>query len=74
MQKKPMHKKVKANLSKSKYFVGLQCLKRLYLRCYQPELAGETDEQQQAIFDQGKEVGLLAQKAFPPGTGTRPKL
>jgi hypothetical protein len=58
----------KANLSKSKYLAGLQCLKRLYLQCYQPELAGETDEQQQAIFDQGKEVGLLAQKAFTSGT------
>lgn len=57
----------KANLSKSKFLAGLQCLKRLYLLCYQPELAGEPDEQLQAIFDQGKEVGLLAQKAFPSG-------
>ena len=57
----------KANLSKSKFLAGLQCLKRLYLQCYQPELAGEPDEKQQAIFDQGKEVGLLAQKAFPSG-------
>ena len=57
----------KANLSKSKFLAGLQCLKRLYLLCYQRELAGEPDEKQQAIFDQGKEVGLLAQKAFPSG-------
>ncbi len=60
-------KKVKVNLSKSRYLAGLQCLKRLYLQCYQPELAGEIDEQRQAIFDQGKEVGLFAQKVFPSG-------
>ena len=63
-----MGKKMKkANLSKSKFLAGLQCLKRLYLQCYEPKLAGEPDEKQQAIFDQGKEVGLLAQKAFPSG-------
>jgi len=57
----------KANLSKSKFLAGLQCLKRLYLQCYQRDLAGEPDEKLQAIFDQGQEVGLLAQKAFPSG-------
>lgn len=57
----------KAKLSKSKFLAGLQCLKRLYLLCYQPELAEAPGEQKQAIFDQGKEVGLLAQKAFPSG-------
>ena len=31
-------------------------------------LAAEPDEKQQAIFDQGNEVGLLAQKAFSSGT------
>ena len=60
-------KQRKVNLSKSKYLAGLQCLKRLYLQCYQPELAGEVDEQQQALFDQGTEVGLFAQKVFPSG-------
>jgi hypothetical protein len=57
----------KAKLSKSKFLAGLQCLKRLYLLCYQRELAGELDEQHQAILDQGQEVGLYAQKAFPSG-------
>ena len=57
----------KVNLSKSKYLVGLQCLKRLYLQCHRPELAGEVDEQQQAIFDQGKAVGIQAQKMFSEG-------
>jgi hypothetical protein len=59
------------NLSKSKYLAGLQCLKRLYLQCYQPELAGEVDEQQQALFDQGTEVGLFAQRVFPSGVVLR---
>jgi predicted RecB family nuclease len=66
-----MSKKInEANLSKSKFLAGLQCPKRLYLLCYQPELVGETDEKLQAILDQGKEVGILAQKVFPCGTLT----
>ena len=66
-EKKMNGKQRKVNLSKSKYLAGLQCLKRLYLQCYHPELAGEVDEQQQALFDQGTEVGLFAQKVFPSG-------
>jgi predicted RecB family nuclease len=54
-------------LSKSKFLAGCQCLKRLYLQYHQPELASEPDEAQQAKFDQGHEVGLLATKAFPNG-------
>lgn len=57
----------KPNLSKSKFLAGLQCLKRLYLQCYHPALAGEPDEKQQAILDQGQEIGRLAQKTFPTG-------
>lgn len=54
-------------LSKSKFVAGLQCLKRLYLQTYQPELAEETDEGQEALLEQGREVGLLAQQRFPNG-------
>jgi predicted RecB family nuclease len=54
-------------LSKSKFVAGLQCLKRLYLQVHQPELAGEVDEEQEAIFAQGNETGVLAQSAFPGG-------
>lgn len=57
----------KINLSKSKYLAGLQCLKRLYLHCYRPELAEEIDEQRQAVLEQGREVGLLARNLFPSG-------
>lgn len=54
-------------LSKSRFVAGVQCLKRLYLQAHQPELAGETDEGQAARFEQGHEVGVLAQAAFPGG-------
>jgi predicted RecB family nuclease len=46
---------------------GWQCLKRLYLRVHEPELAAETDEATQAIIDQGAEVGRLAREMFPGG-------
>jgi hypothetical protein len=55
------------NLSKSKFIAGLQCLKRLYLQVHEPTLAGELDEQTQAVMEQGQEVGRWAQKLFPGG-------
>jgi predicted RecB family nuclease len=54
-------------LSKSKFVAGVQCLKRLYYQIYQPELAEQADESQQARLEQGNEVGLLAQSRFPRG-------
>lgn len=54
-------------LSKSKFLAGCQCLKRLYLKVHEPETAPEPDEVQQAQFDQGHAVGVLATKAFPAG-------
>jgi len=54
-------------LSKSKFVAGVQCLKRLYLQVHQPELAGEIDEGQEARFEQGHEVGVLAHTLFPDG-------
>jgi len=54
-------------LSKSKFVAGVQCLKRLYLQVRLPELAAEMDEGAEAILNQGHEVGLLAQQAFPGG-------
>ena len=61
---KPKHP---IRLSKSKFVAGVQCLKRLYFQIHQPQLAGETDEAQEARFDEGHEVGRLAQMAFPGG-------
>jgi len=54
-------------LSKSRFIAGWQCLKRLFLEVHQPELAAEPDEQSMAVFEQGHEVGRLAQKMFPGG-------
>src|SRR4030095_2917027 len=44
-------------LSKSKFTAGIQCLKRLYLRVHQPELAGEIDQAQDARLGEGEQVG-----------------
>ena len=54
-------------LSKSRFGAGLQCLKRLYLECYSRELADAIDPSQQALFDTGNAVGLLARQRFPEG-------
>lgn len=54
-------------LSKSKYVLGCQCLKRLWLEVNEPQLAGEFDDATQAVFDQGNKVGELAREAFAGG-------
>lgn len=57
----------KPKLSKSQYIKGLFCPLRLWLYKYQKDLIPEIDEAQQAVFDTGHEVGLLAQKYFDGG-------
>ena len=54
-------------LSKSRFGAGLQCFKRLYLEYYSPELAERIDPSQQALFDTGNAVGMLARQRFPEG-------
>jgi hypothetical protein len=54
-------------LSKSRFLAGLQCEKRLWLELHDRALAGETDEQTQGLFDQGREAGTLAQGLYPGG-------
>ena len=54
-------------LSKTRFIDCLQCLKRLYLECYDRDLADPIDETQQAIFDTGIGVGELARQRFPGG-------
>jgi len=61
-------KKRAPNLSKSAFIIGLQCHKALYLKKHHPELEDAISEAQQAIFDKGTNVGLLAQHLFPGGT------
>ena len=54
-------------MSKTRFMAGLQCLKRLYLECYDRDLADPVDEMQQAIFDTGTGVGELARERFHDG-------
>ena len=54
-------------LSKSRFLAGLQCDKRLYLECYERELAAPPDEAQEAIFATGTAVGVLARALHPGG-------
>ncbi len=54
-------------LSKSRFMAGLQCPKRLYLECYHRDLADQVNVRQQALFDMGTEVGILAREIYPGG-------
>ena len=54
-------------ISKSKFVAGVQCLKRLYLQVHEPELAAEPKAASEALFEQGRMVGLLARQLFPGG-------
>ena len=40
-------------LSKSRFTSGLQCLRKLYLSSFQPDLGTPPDASQQAVFDAG---------------------
>ena len=54
-------------LSKTKYLSGLQCPKLLWMHYHARERIPEFDAATQARFDQGHEVGRLAQQLFPGG-------
>jgi len=58
---------MKPALSKSQFIRALQCHKSLWLYKNSPELRSKPDESQQAVFDAGTEVGVLAQGLFPCG-------
>jgi hypothetical protein len=55
-------------LSKSSFIKGIQCDKQLYLYKYHYDLMDKVTESQQAVFDRGTNVGILAQNLFPGGT------
>ena len=57
-----------AQLSKTRFQYGLQCLKRLYLESCHEELADPVDPGLQARFDTGTTVGEVARERFPNGT------
>lgn len=52
-------------ISKSKFLMGLQCPRLLWHAVNDSQALPEADASQQAIFDQGKEVGQLAKRMFP---------
>ena len=54
-------------ISKSQYTRGLQCVKSLWLYNYRKDLREEVSASQQAIFDQGHEVGEWARKYYKGG-------
>lgn len=55
-------------LSKSKYLIGLQCLRYLWLSVNDPDSVPPPDASTQHVFDQGHEVEELARRLFPDGT------
>lgn len=60
-------------LSKSTFMMGCQCEKRLWLHKFKPDLRDALDEAQQTIFQNGTNVGKLAEQLFPGGVDARPK-
>src|SRR3989339_1324195 len=54
-------------LTKSKFMVGFQCPKYLWILFHQKEKLPEIDEQTQHKFDQGHLVGELAKTLFKDG-------
>lgn len=56
-----------SRLSKSQFIRGLQCHKSLWLYRNRYELRTEPDDFQQAIFNTGTNVGILAQQLFAGG-------
>jgi hypothetical protein len=54
-------------LTKSAYLQGLQCAKLLWFAGNTPGVMPSINERTQAAFDQGHEVGQLAQALFPDG-------
>ena len=60
-------------LSKSTFIRGLQCEKSLYLYKHHYRLKDPTPSSLQAVFDQGTNIGLLAQDLFPNGADASPE-
>ena len=54
-------------LSKSRFIQGMQCHKALWLQTHFPNLQDKVSASQQAVFDAGTDVGILAQNLFPGG-------
>ena len=55
-------------LSKSRFTSGLQCHKKLFFSFYERDLATPIGPAQQALFDSGNRVGVIAHGLRPGGT------
>ncbi len=58
---------VRKNLSKTLFLKGAQCHKALWLTKHCPEKRSPLDFRKKALFEEGRQVGLLAQSLFPNG-------
>jgi len=63
---------LKYKLSKSTFIRGLQCDKSLYLYKKHYKLKDPISSTLQAVFDQGNQIGILAQSLFPGGVDSSP--
>jgi hypothetical protein len=54
-------------LNKSKYIAGLQCPRRLWLACHEPDLADSQPDTLPARLDDGAEIGRRARELFAGG-------
>ena len=60
--------KLPRHISKSRFCVGLQCLRRLWWDVNEPEAPElESDPSRQVLFDRGRRVGELAREYFAGG-------
>ena len=55
------------NPSQSKYLTGLQCEKRAWLQCHDPESAASASAATQGLLDLRTEVRVKARLLFPGG-------
>lgn len=67
MKEIPLAKEKTFNISKTQFLVGVQCHKALWFYRNRRDLKTETDDAQQALFDQGNEIGQLAQNYYKGG-------
>lgn len=59
-------------LSKTTFIYGCQCPKRLWLNKFMPKEKDALTDNQKAVFQQGTDIGLLAQQLFPNGVDATP--
>jgi Domain of unknown function(DUF2779) len=59
-------------ISKSSFLAGLQCRKLLWSQVNASDAIPAAEQQMLAVFDQGREVGLLVRRLYPDGIEVAP--